>query len=139
MKHNESITKIMTTGPVTVHHGDPISKVRRIFGKAGIHHLPVVNGNELVGMISWTDLMRISFGEAFDQSDEQVDATLDHTHRVEDVMTPDPVTLGIGATIRDAVDVLAEARFHSLPVVDDGRLAGIVTTQDLLRFLRDLY
>ena len=139
MKHNEPISHIMTTGPVTVHHGDPISKVRRIFQKADIHHLPVVNGDKLIGMVSWTDLMRVSFGDAFDQTDQEVDATLDHTHAIEDIMTPNPVTLDHNSTIREAVSILSEASFHSLPVVDGEKLVGIVTTQDLLRFLHSLY
>ena len=64
---------------------------------------------------------------------------LDHTHTLESIMKADPVTIGSDRPIREAAELLSEVSFHSLPVVDDGKLAGIVTTQDLIRYLRDLY
>ncbi len=139
MKKNEPVTHIMTADPVTVHHGDPISKVRQMFVDHGVHHLPVTNGEQLVGMISWTDLMRVSFGDAFGQNQTAVDAALDHTHTLEDIMNAEPVTLEQNASIRDAADILLNADFHAIPVVDDKKLTGIVTSKDLIRFLRDLY
>lgn len=139
MKKNEPVSHIMTRDPVTVHHGDPISKIRRIFVETGIHHLPVTHGKELVGMISWTDLMRFSFGDAFGTSAAAVDATLDHTHTLEDLMQAHPVTLPVTASIREAAEILSEGKFHALPIVEGKNLAGIVSSADLIRFLRDLY
>ena len=90
MRKNVAVSHIMSTDLVTVHHGDPISKVRSIFETNSLHHLPVVKGDHLVGIISWTDLMRLSFGAAFGEDDRAVDAMLDHTHRLEDIMQKDP-------------------------------------------------
>ena len=139
MKKNEPVTHIMTPSPVTVHHGDPISKVRQLFLEHGVHHLPVVNGEQLVGLVTWTDLMRLSFGDAFGQDQTAVDAALDHTHTLEDIMNAEPATIQQTASIREAADLLGEADFHVIPVVDGQKLTGIVTTKDLIRFLRDLY
>ncbi|NNE91604.1 MAG: CBS domain-containing protein [Verrucomicrobiales bacterium] len=139
MRKNESVTHIMTRDPITIHHGDSISKVREIFVNNDIHHLPVVSGRELVGMISWTDLMRVSFGDAFDQDDRSVDVTLDHTFTIEDLMQKEIRTLETDHTIRDAAVALSEAEFHALPVVQGGNLEGIVTSRDLIRFLVTLY
>lgn len=139
MRKNQSISHIMTAAPITVHHGEPISQIRRIFQEHRLHHLPVVNGDELVGMISWTDLMRFSYGDAFGEDTRAVDATLDHTHKLEDLMSTSPVTIDVNAGIRDAAQILADADFHALPVVDGKKLVGIVTSRDLIRFLLDLF
>ena len=139
MRKNEPVTQIMTPDPLTVHHGDPISKVRGIFAEHVLHHLPVVNGEDLVGIISWTDVMRVSFGDAFGKDAAALDATLDHTHAIEDIMNADPVTISQDGSIREAADILARGRFHAVPVVDGKKLKGIVSSSDLIRFLRDLY
>lgn len=104
-----------------------------------MHHLPVVDGENLVGMISWTDLMRFSYGDAFGEDPRAVDATLDHTHKLEDMMSRDPVTIDANSGIRDAAQILAEADFHALPVVDGKKLVGIVTSRDLIKFLLELF
>ncbi|MCB1087777.1 MAG: CBS domain-containing protein [Verrucomicrobiae bacterium] len=129
----------MTSEPVTVRHGDPISKVRKLFQENHLHHLPVVDGDRLVGIISWTDLMRFSYGDAFGEDARSVDATLDHTHKLEDLMSRAPVTIDVNAGIRDAAQILASSDFHALPVVDGDKLVGIVTSRDLIHFLLDLF
>jgi CBS domain-containing protein len=120
-------------------HNVPVSKIRKTFAESGVNHLPVTSGDKLVGIISWTDMMRISFGESFGQDTAAEDAVLDHTHKLEDIMNADPVTIPSTGAIREAAEVLSEASFHSLPVVDDGKLVGILSTQDLIKYLRELY
>ena len=66
----------MTKAVITAHHGDPISKVRGLVRQHGVHHIPVVNGDQLVGIVSWTDILRVSFGDAFNTDERTVDATL---------------------------------------------------------------
>lgn len=130
----------MSIQPVTVHHGDPISKVRQIIREHGVHHVPVVNGAELVGMISNSDVLRVSFGDTFQADERAVDATLDHTMTIEQLMRKDPVTVRQNAPIREAASLLVEGDFHSLPVVDDDqKLVGIVTSTDLIRYLLEQF
>jgi CBS domain-containing protein len=139
MRKNVAITHIMTEDPVTTHEGESISQIRKIFQENDIHHLPVVRGKELVGIISWTDLMRVSFGDAFGQSEESVDMTLDYTITIEELMQKNPRTLTKDHSVRDAAVALSGADFHALPVVSGNELVGIVTTKDLIRFLVSLY
>lgn len=140
MRKNVSVSHIMSTELITVHHGDAISKVRSVFNEHHLHHLPVVDGDKLVGIISWTDLMRLSYGDAFGEDERAVDAMLDHTHKLEDLMHTEPVTVDVNSGVRDATRVLAEGDFHALPVVENGdKLVGIVTTKDLLKFLLELF
>jgi CBS domain-containing protein len=139
MKHHDPISKIMSRNVITVHHGDPISKVRGLVREHGVHHIPVVNGDQLVGIITWTDILRVSFGDAFGADERAVDATLDHTLTLEQVMKKDPVSLPDTGTVREAAEILASSDFHSLPVVNGGKLVGIVTSTDLIKYLLDQF
>lgn len=135
MKHNEPISRIMSTELITVHHGDPISKVRQLMQKTGIHHVPVVSGENLVGIISWSDILNLSFGQAFGTDERTVDAVLDHSVTLEQAMKKDPVTLPHDANVRHAAEILAYGGFHSLPVVSGTKLVGMVTSTDLIKYL----
>lgn len=140
MKKNVGVDHVMSKDLVTIHPGEPLSRVRELFTEHSLHHLPVVSGDQLVGIISWTDLMRLSFGDAFGEDDRAVDAVLDHSLTLEGAMTKDPVTIDVNAGVHEAAKILAEKDFHALPVVKDGgRLVGIVTTSDLLKFLLKFY
>lgn len=138
MKKNEPISKIMTTELKTVHDGQAVSTLREIFEGNEIHHVPVVSGENLIGIVSSTDFMRISFGEFGNQDGQGLDNVLDHTYKMHDVMNKSPVTVSKDATIRDAARVLGSHSFHALPVVDGEKLVGIVTSTDLIQYLAEL-
>lgn len=139
MKRNESISHIMTKDPITVHHGQKVSEVRQLFIEHGIHHVPVVSGKRLLGIISATDMMRLSLS-AYGSDERTMDAMLDHQFTIEQVMSKHLTTLDAKGTIREAAEKLREGRFHALPVVDEqGNLAGIVTTTDLIGYLLEQY
>ena len=138
MKKREPVSKIMTTDVVTVHHGDSLSKARRQFEEHHVHHLPVVSGEKLIGIISWNDLMRVAFGDLKDQDVRSLDAQLDHTYQLEEVMQSEPISIGANQTIGDAAQKLRSGDYHSLPVVNGENLVGIVTSSDLIGYLADL-
>jgi CBS domain-containing protein len=129
----------MSRSVITAHHGDAISKVRALVREHGVHHIPVVNGDQLMGIISWTDILRVSFGDAFHTDERSVDATLDHTLTLEQVMQKNPVTLAETGTVREAAEILAANSFHALPIVSGSKLVGIVTTTDLIKYLLDQF
>ena len=79
MRKNDPVSHVMTKDVVTLAMNDPVSKARRLFEESGIHHLPVVQGGELVGLVTWTDFLRISCGEFGNQDVRSLDAMLDHT------------------------------------------------------------
>jgi CBS domain-containing protein len=139
MKRNEPVSHIMSAHLITVHHGDPISKVRKLMQETGVHHVPVVSGENIVGIISWSDILRLSFSDAFNTDERAVDATLDHTRKIEDVMKKNPITIAQEGTIRQAAEILAEGNFHSLPVVQGQKLVGMITSTDLIKYLLDQY
>lgn len=118
--------------PVTVDVADSLTDVRTAMLNRGFHHMPVLQDGKLVGLLSALDLMR-----ATHDLDADVLATgvvlSDQT--IGSLMQQDLVCMAPSAPLRAAVAVLAEGRFHSLPVVEDGLLVGIVTTTDLMRQL----
>jgi CBS domain-containing protein len=54
-------------------------------------------------------------------------------------MKKDPVTLPETGTIREAAEILAKSEFHSLPIVNGGKVVGMVTSTDLIRYLVDQF
>lgn len=139
MKQHTPVTRIMSRNVVTVHHGDPVSKVRKTMTEHNIHHIPVVSGDQLIGILSLSDILRVSFGDAFNTDERAVDATLDHTMTLEDLMEKQPVTLSEQASVRDAAAALASGKFHAVPVVNGRKLVGIVTSTDLIQYLLEQY
>ena len=135
MKKNEPIAKIMSKDLITARAGQKLSEVRAMLCEYEIHHLPIVDAEQLVGIVSTTDIFRASFGS----SDEEIDSTLDFTTSLDQLMTKAPVTVSSGDPIRKAAEILAEGRFHALPVVDNGALVGIVSSTDLIRYLLEQY
>jgi CBS domain-containing protein len=139
MKKNESITHIMTSDVRTITLLNTLSEARTIFSELGAHHLPVVEGTKLIGLLSYTDLQRIDSGELYKQDPKQADVLLDNLSSIKETMTKDVVTLTTQSTVRDATEILAKSNFHSVPVLKDGGLSGIITSTDLLKYYLEAY
>jgi CBS domain-containing protein len=139
MKQNESVDHIMTPDPVSINRNGKPSEVRRILEERSIHHLPVTDGNRLVGIISATDLLRVTFEKPGTGGKSDLDAMLDQSFTVADLMNREPVTVSSRSSIREAAQILVSGKFHSLPIVDGDQLIGIVTSSDLIRYLLDQY
>lgn len=139
MKKNEPIDKVMTSDIVTTHIGQKISDVRKLIAEHDFHHVPVVSGTKLVGMITASDILGITV-EGVGSDDRSMDAYIDHQFTIEGLMRKELKTLPVKSTIADAAEVLSDGTFHAVPVVDDkGTLVGLVTSTDLIRFLRELF
>jgi len=90
-------------------------------------------------MLSYTDLLRISFVDAVDDDAEIVDTTVYNMFTVEQVMAKKVITISPDTTIREAAEILSKNEFHALPVCEGELLVGIITTTDLIKYLIDLY
>ena len=139
MKKRVPISDIMTTDVVTLTTNDDLVTAEETFKKTRSRHIPIVSGDNILGMLSYPDLMRISFADAIDDDEYEVDTMVYNMFRIEQVMVRDVVSVPPTATVREVAQFLAQKEFHALPVVDDGKLVGIVTTTDLIRFLIELY
>jgi acetoin utilization protein AcuB len=107
----------MTKEPVTVTPHDTLLRAHTRMRAGGFRRLPVMVGDKMVGILSEYDLRRYL---------ESLDTTL-----VETAMTRDPVTVSPWATLEHAVALLRSNEIGALPVVEHGRLIGIVTASNL--------
>lgn len=139
MKNRVPVSGIMTKNVVKLNITDDLTKAEQLFKKHKIRHMPVVSGNTILGMLSYTDLLRISFVDAVDDDAEVVDVTVYNMFTVEQVMTKKLVTVSPETNIKDVAQILAEKEFHALPVLEGDLLVGIVTTTDLIKYLIDQY
>ncbi|ASO05622.1 CBS domain-containing protein [Arenibacter algicola] len=139
MKKREPVSKIMTTDLVTINHTNSLFDAEKLFNKHKIRHIPVVNNKQIIGILSLTDLLRISFVDNYGEDDSQVDTAVYNMLSIEQVMVKDPVHIAPSLTIKEVAEILAKKEFHALPVVENGELVGIVTTTDLLNYLLEQY
>ncbi|OOG76585.1 CBS domain-containing protein [Flavobacterium sp. A45] len=139
MRQHVPVSTIMTKDLVKLTIKDDLTKAESLFKHYKIRHIPVVNGATIIGMLSYTDLLRISFADAVDDDEEIVDTTVYNMFTVEQVMAKKLVTISPDTTIKEAAEILAKKEFHALPVCEDHLLVGIVTTTDLIKYLIDQY
>ena len=90
-------------------------------------------------MLSYTDLLRISFADAVDEDEEFVDSIVYNMFTIEQVMAKKLVSVSSTTTIKEVAEILSRKEFHALPVVDGKKLVGIVTTTDLINYLLDQF
>lgn len=139
MKTNVPVSTIMTKNVIKLNLSDDLTKAESLFKKNHIRHIPVVNGNKILGILSYTDLLRISFADAIDDDELEIDVTVYNMFTIEQVMTKNLVTISPETTIKEVAEILAKKEFHALPVVQDELLVGIVTTTDLIKYLLKQY
>ena len=139
MKPQVPVSAIMTNHVVKINLSDSLTKAELLFKKHHIRHIPVVSGNKIIGMLSYTDLLRISFADALDEYEDQVDVTVYNMFDVEQVMTKKVVSISPQTTIKQATEILSTHEFHALPVVQNDILVGILTTTDVLKYHLSFY
>ncbi len=139
MRKNDSIKHIMSRDVKTVQKGQHLSDVYQIMSQQAIHHVPVLDQDKLVGLVSFTDMMQLNFNfKGLDQ--EGLAQVIDQQFKITDIMSQNLTTLNQSQSVRDAVNLLADGGFHSLPVVDDNaHLMGMVTSTDLIKYLQEQY
>lgn len=131
------ISTIMTHDPITLHPKDTLTEVVKVFDNHNFHHIPVVQGGRLVGMVSKTDLLHFRKGFSTNRVDDFNEMMRLQSHCVEDIMTKGLAKLEETDRINVAVEVFKHNFLHALPVVDGERLVGIVSTHDIIRHLSE--
>ena len=137
MKKNEPISNLMTKDVVTLNLTDSLYSAEKRMKVNHIRHMPVVDGEQLIGLLSLSDLQRISFIDAYSKEGTE-DTPMYNMLSIKDMMIKKPISIYPSTTILEASKLLATKEFHSLPVVEDGKLVGIITTTDLLNFFINL-
>jgi len=135
MKRRTPISAIMTKDVITLNYSDDLVTAEKLFKENNIRHIPVVNGNQIIGLLSYTDLLRISFADATNDQERKVDTVVYNMFTIEQVMAKNLVTVTSSTTIKEVAEILSQKEFHALPIVNNGTLVGIVTTTDLILYL----
>jgi CBS domain-containing protein len=141
MKKREPVSTIMTKNIHVVQIEDKLTDAQEIIRKFGVRHVPVVHKKQLMGIISKTDLSRLTFSNIFEGQDDADEAVLEML-TLSQVMSHKPRVVKADESIRHVAEILAVEEFHALPVVDpedEFKLIGIVTTTDVIRYLLEQY
>ncbi|WP_297696564.1 CBS domain-containing protein [uncultured Eudoraea sp.] len=129
------VSSIMTTNLITLDVKDGLDKAEHLFKKYKIRHIPVIEKNKIIGMISMNDLLRISFADGAYREEENISSSIYEMFTLRQLMIGNLETVSPDATIKDVAELLVKREFHSLPVVENGTLKGMVTTTDLIKYL----
>lgn len=127
----------MTSAVVTVEPKTPIFDALALMRQKRIRRLPVMKGRHLVGIVTWTDLMRASPSPATSLAAWEIPYLLMKAP-VAEVMTREPLTIAPTATIEEAAVLMRQHKIGGLPVVKDGALVAIITESDVLDAFIDL-
>ncbi len=120
----DTVGEVMTKGVVTVGAGDSVEAAVKAMVDHDIGSVVVVEGTRPLGVFTERDLTRRVLADPGLLS-----------RMVGDVMTSPAVTTEPGMEMVDAFDLMNAENVRRLPVVEDGRLVGIVTERDLLRWV----
>ena len=141
---------IMTRDLITVSPDTEIAHAAKLLLEKGINGIPVVDKKgELVGIICQSDLIAqqkalpipsvftlldgfipLASMKHFEKAVQKIAATT-----VADAMTPNPVTVQTDTSIEELASLMVDKSFHTLPVVDEGKLVGVVGKEDVLKTL----
>src|SRR5262245_3275221 len=125
--HDVMQTKIFTVTPET-----RLPEALRLTAQRGIRHLPVLDGDKLVGIVSDRDLKRAMPSSATSLEAHELTYLLDRL-TVGEIMTRTVITIGAMFPIEAAARLMVQGTIGALPVTDGGRLVGLVTETDVLR------
>lgn len=134
------VKAIMSQNVVVAHQFHNLSQVIQLFTQYPVHHLPVVDAhNHVVGIISSNDLPKLFLNPEFRKRKLSLNLDeLDTQVNITELMTQNPVTIDSEDPIAKAARIFSTKRFQSLPVVEGGKLVGIITLKDIIEFLVDV-
>ena len=137
---NIPVSTIMSTQLIILNTTDSLEKAEHLFKKHKIRHIPVIEGqNKIVGMLSLTDLLRISFADGAYEDEDDIVSVVYEMFTLSQVMAKKIKSVSPQTSIKEVAELLAAREFHAVPVVDQGDLVGIVTTTDLIKYLLKQY
>lgn len=129
MNTDTLIEKVMSDKVVSLHMNDTLRLVDKTFDKYNFHHIPICDvDRKVVGIISKEDIMRlISVRKEFTEKEFG-------SIKAKDFMSTNIVTVRPDDSIGLAADIFMTNQFHAIPITEDEKLIGIITTHDLIKF-----
>ncbi|MBK6731443.1 MAG: CBS domain-containing protein [Bacteroidetes bacterium] len=137
MPSKKLVNDIMTSHVITINESDDLHEATQIFRRNHIRHIPVVKDGHITGILSRTDLNRLSFGALMEEESE-ADESILNMLTIPQIMSRKPVTINPKATVKKVAEIFATEDFHALPVVENDVVVGIVTTTDVIKYLLEI-
>jgi acetoin utilization protein AcuB len=131
-----TVRDYMTPDPLTLEPEDSLMSALQVMRLRGLRRIPVVLGGVLVGLLVEGDLKRAEPSTLSD-SQEQFNQVMEGT-AISRIMVKDPVTVTTNQPLVEAAEILYNTKYGALPVMEEGRVVGILTDNDMLRALIDL-
>ncbi len=128
---------IMAEDIVTIDRNDDLRLVDDIMAERHIRHIPVLEDGQLVGLVTQRDLFKARMSSTMGYG-EKAQRSFLHTVRVKEIMVYPVMTVSPETSVNEAAELMIREGIGCLPVVQEGRLTGIVTKTDLLQHLRTL-
>lgn len=123
-----SLDTIMSTDLITLKPDATLAEARSLMQSNRIHHLPVIDGEELVGLVTLTNVLAATDSFLRDPENRIHAADI----RARDVMVTDIATIDERASLRQAALFIEKHNIGCLPIVTDGKLRGIITDTDFV-------
>ena len=124
----------MTSPVISISSDTGLSDARKIMTEKKVRRLPVVDNGELVGIVSFTDVLEAKLATSTTMNVWEL-SQLVLDMQVKDVMATDVSVIDHHATIADAARLMLEQKISGLPVTENGKLVGMITESDLFRLL----
>jgi acetoin utilization protein AcuB len=127
----------MSSPAITIDISASIAEAQTLMRQHDIRRLPVMQRGRVIGIVTWTDLMRAQPSPASTLSSFEVPALL-RSASVREIMSPNPITIGPDAPIEAAAVIMRREKIGGLPVVQGHTLLGVVTESDIFDAFVDL-
>lgn len=123
-----SIDAIMSTDLITLAPTDTVAEARALMHQNRIHHLPVIDEDRLIGLVTLTNVLAATDSFLRDSENRIHAREVD----VKDIMVTDIATIDEHASLRQAALFIEKHKIGCLPIVTDGKLRGIITDTDFV-------
>ena len=125
------VRDLMTERVFTVTPADDLATLYDLMDSRRVRHVPVVEDEELVGLVTTVELSRCALGKVDDLPLSEERAMLRRRH-IRDIMLGEPDTIEPDIPLQDAAEMLLENKIGCLPVVEGMHLVGIITEADFV-------
>ena len=133
---NVKVRDLMTAKVTTLGRNDSVDLADKMLATGRIRHLPIVEEGAVVGIVSQRDLFRSGLAAAAGIGSNTRRKLLQGL-LVKEIMNEPVITVDPDATVQDAARLMVENKIGCLPVVSEGRLQGLLTETDVLRYVAD--
>ena len=132
-----TVKELMTSDLTTVSPTERLVHARRLMIDAKVGRLPVVEDDELIGMVTSKDLMRAYIDFKKNTPEKHQKSQIKEIF-VDSIMSSNPTYTSEDASITEVAKIMIETGYNGLPVVGEGKVIGIITQTDILRLIEKL-